>query len=176
MTPKEETLQLALQKSGLRALPKALSANDNKIWLNAIVLVQKMGIENYCMAVNDGNGNPSITQDFGQCIAISKILSIHPIEVLDRKYTPDLRSDKQIVEFLSKNGHNPDTITAMLDKTKHATPEDAKAARDKVKQYINQAAIKIARRQIAEKDRVNAIKEFATNAKSKDNDAEETDN
>lgn len=165
MSPKEETLQLALQKTGLRALPKAISANDTRVWINAIVLVQKMGMETYCLAQNNGDGKPSITQDFGPCYAISEILSIHPIEVIDRRFTPNLRSDKAIVAFLSKNGYDEALITAMLDKSAHNTPEEAKADREKVKQFVMQVAIKIAQKTIVEEERCREIKEYAKRVK-----------
>lgn len=161
MTPKEETLQLALQKTGLRTLPKALTPNDSRVWITGIVLCRKGGFETYALANNDGYGKPSITQDFGPCITISSVLSIHPIDVLDKRLTPDLRSDKAVITFLSKNGYDEAQITAMLDKSAHATPEEAKADREKVKGFVNQVAIILAKKTLAEEERCKGIKEYA---------------
>lgn len=165
MSPKEETLQLALQKTGIRSLPKALTPNDSRVWITAIVLCRKGGFETYALANNDGKGNPSITHDFGPCIVISEILSVHPIDCLDKRFTPDLRSDKAIITFLSKNGYDEALITAMLDKSAHDTAEEAKADRAKVKGLINQVAIMLAKKMLAEEERCKEIKDYANRIK-----------
>lgn len=155
---KEETLQLALQKTGLRELPKALLSDSQTVWVTAIVRVRKLtGIENYCLASNDGDGNVKITKDFGPAMVIKEILSIHPIETLDKRFKPDLRSDKAIIAFLVKNGYDEALITSMLDKKSHDTPESAKADRITVQTYVNKVAIGLSQRMLAEEKRCKNI-------------------
>lgn len=165
ITPKDESLQMCLQKTGLRALPKALSQGENKIWINAIVLVRKIGIENYCLATNNGFGLPQITQDFGPCIAITQIVSIHPIECVSGKFVPDLRSKQQIITFLVKNGHNEAVITELLNKD-GKTPEQIKEDKAIVQGYINRAAVSLAKQELAERERCRNIREYAEKVKS----------
>lgn len=172
MDSKTHTLGECLSKTGLRDLPKALAEGENKIWINAIVLVNKGGIEEYCLANNDGLGKPSIIQDFGVCRAISRIISIHPIECVSGKYMPDLRSNKAIITFLGKNGHNENAIANLLDKD-GKTDAQIEADKSIVRTYINQAAIKIARKEMAERERCRAIRTFAENARAKKNGKEE---
>lgn len=164
MDSKSSTLCECLSKTGIRALPPAIGNNDKRIWVNAIVLVRKMGIESYCLATNTGDGVPNITHDFGPCIAISEIVSVHPIEILDGKYTPDLRSDKAIQTFLVKANYPEAEIAGLLSK-ENKTAEAVKADRDKVKRYINQVAINLARKEIAERKRCAEIKAFAQKSK-----------
>lgn len=160
MTPKEETLQLALQKTGLRALPKALTPNDSRVWITAIVLCRKGSFETYALANNDGSGKPSITHDLGPCITISQILSVHPVEVLDKRFTPDLRSNDAIIKFLSKNGYDESLIASLLSKD-DKTLEQAKEDKGIVKSYINNVAIILAKKTLAEEERCKGIKEYA---------------
>lgn len=157
----EYTLTQCLSKFGLKGLPPALTKGNDSLWINAIVCVRKFGGIEYCIANNDGYGKPIIVMDFGNAMAINEILSVHPIESVSGKFTPDLRSDKQIVQFLAKNGYDAKMIAGMLDKSAHEKPEDAKKDRDKVKQYINIVVLKIARKELSERERVAAIKKYA---------------
>lgn len=168
MNQKESTLGECLSATGLRNLPKALAEGENKIWINAIVLVDKCGIEEYCLANNNGLGVPSISRDFGVCRSISRILSIHPIESVSGKYMPDLRSNKAIIAFLGKNGHNENAIANLLDK-EGKTENQIESDKSIVRTYINQAAIKIARKEMAERERCANIRAYAENAKAKKN-------
>lgn len=165
MSPKEMTLGECLSQCGLRTLPKALVQGDNRIWINAIVLVSKGGLEEYCLANNNGMGTPSITRDFGTCRAISNIISIHPIECVSGKFTPDLRSDKAIITFLGKNGYDENTIVEMLSR-ENKTLDQIREDRAIVKTYINQVAIKLAKKTLAEEERCREIREYANRVRN----------
>ncbi len=172
LTEKQITLQECLQVAGIRALPKKITSFEDNTWIKAICLVNKIGgRQSYCLCDNDGSGKPAIKRDFGPCVAIVSIEEVYPYKVLDKKFMPDLRSDKQIVEYLSKNGYNESTITAMLDKSSHPTPESAKVDREKVKEYIYKAAIKVSQQMIAEEDRCTEIKNYASRIKTNGKDS-----
>lgn len=158
---KDETLQLALKEAGIISLPRGMSSASDKIWISAIVLTKRInGQESYAYALNDGSGKPVIKADFGPYLAISQILSIHPVESVEKRFQPDLRSDKQIVTFLSKNGYNPVEIEALLDKKTHDTPESIRSDRAKVKSYVTKVAITLAKQTLMEEKRVKDIKNY----------------
>lgn len=154
---KQETLQRALEKTGLRELPKT-AIDNGTIWITAIVMVEKTGgIQSYCLASNDGEGGIAITNDFGPSLAIVRILAVYPVEKLDKRFRPDLRSDKQIIAFLVKNGYDEATIAKMLDKTSHNSTETLNADRQKVRAMVNKVAIKLSRQTLAEDERCRNI-------------------
>lgn len=164
---KDETLQLALREAGVKTLPKSITPSDNMVWISAIALTKRINAqESYVCVVNDGEGNPIIKRDFGPYIAIADIISIHPIEMLNKRFIPDLRSDKQMIGFLEKNGYNPTIIANMLDKNSHATPEAAKTDRARVKSFIHKAAIEIAKKALSEDKRIDKMKDYASRIKS----------
>ena len=158
ITVKQETLQYALEKTGLRELPKPISPDSGIIWITAIVMVEKAGgVQSYCLASNDGEGGVSITHDFGPSLAIMKILSVHPVETLEKRFRPDIRSNRQTIDFLAKNGYNADTIAQMLDKASHDTPESLAADRAKVRDMVNKVALKLSKQTLAEEERCRNI-------------------
>lgn len=160
MNIKEESLKKALKVARISELPRPLKITEARTWLNAIVLVKKAYIESYCIAMNNGDGTPVFTYDFGPCMIISSIVDIYPISFIDSKFVPDFRSDKAIIEYLVNNGHDGNVISRMLDKTAHATPEDAKRDRERVKVLVNQAAIKYAKKEYDERQRCETIKKY----------------
>ena len=156
---KEETLQQALQVAGLRGLPKATTANSKDIWLKGIALVSKFrGVQNYCIVENVQN-KPKIIQDFGPSLYIISIDAIYPYEVLDKKSVPDMRSPEEIVKYLVSNGHNANVIKELLSKD-NKTPEQVKADKDIIKDYITQAAIKNAKLMSKEIARCNELRNY----------------
>lgn len=160
ITQKEESLQTALQKCGLRELPKAIKLEDTRMCMSAIMLTKRVnGTEAYVYAENDGNGNLSIVADYGPCVAIYSIESIHPVKMLDKKIMPDLRSDKQIIEYLCKSAYDRSEIEPLLSK-EGKTAEQIKADRETVRQYIGKVAVGFAKRQQAEAERVDEIKNY----------------
>lgn len=158
ITVKQETLQRALEKTGLRELPKQIAADSTQIWITAIVMVEKAGgLQSYCLATNDGDGGVAITHDFGPSIAITKILSVYPVETLDKRFRPDLRSDKQVIIFLGKHGYDEATVAKMLDKASHETAESLAEDRRKVRAMVNKVAIGLSKQTLAEEDRCRNI-------------------
>ena len=161
MNTKDMTLGECLSKLGIRSLPKPIADGDNKIWIRAVVLVSKGGLEEYCIAANDGDGNPTITQDFGTCRAISRIISVHPVECFSGyDIIPPLKSDKAILTYLCKNAYGHDEIEGLLSK-ENKTEEQIKKDRATVNKYIMALAMRNAKAKLAERDRVNTIKNYA---------------
>lgn len=177
LTSKDVTLQSALQDFGIRELPKEWKPESNVVFLNGIALVRKVGgIQEYCRFVNNGFGLPAITKDYGTCAAIVSIDAIYPVEYVEKKFVPDLRSNKAIIAFLSKNGHNENVISQLLSKD-GKSPEQIEKDKAIVKDYINQASIAIAKKEYAERERCANIRKYAENAKAKRNGKEkEKDN
>lgn len=165
LSPTEITLQEALQDFGLRTLPREWKSESNVIWVSGIARVTKVGSRTeYVKCVNNGHNIPSITRDYGACAAILSVDAIYPVDILDKSKTPDLRSDKAIIAFLSKNGYNEAAITSMLSK-EDKSPEEFKADRAVVKGYITQVAITLAKKMLAEEDRVKEIRNYANRIK-----------
>lgn len=66
-------------------LPKAIDTNYKDTWLKAIVKVRRTnGEESFCLAVNDGNGNPRFIRDYGATSIIAEVVSI----ILTRRLSP----------------------------------------------------------------------------------------
>lgn len=144
MTPKQIALGEALSAHGLRELPRELQQDD--VWIDALALVTRStGVQDYVYVTNDNaDGIPIVKKDYGICAAIARVDKLYPINYLDRKRIPDLRSNKAIVEFLAKNGYAPDKIEALLSK-EDKSEEQAKKDRAKVKLFVNKVAIKLAK-------------------------------
>lgn len=156
MTPQEETLQYALQDFGLRALPKEWKPNSNIIMIDGIAEVLKVGnIREYVKVSYDGH-KVSINRDYGQCLAIVKIEKIYAVNTVDKSILPDLRSDKQIIQYLCKSVYNVSDIEKLLSK-EGKTPEQIKADREVIKGYINDLALKYQKRKLAEEKRVKSM-------------------
>lgn len=165
LTPTEITLQEALSDCGLRALPKECKPDGNTVWITAIALVTKIGgRKEYVKCVNDGGGTPSIVRDYGTCAAIVSVNSIHPVDVLDKRFTPDLRSNETVIKFLSKNGYDESAVALLLSK-EGKTPEQAKEDRAAVRGYVNKVAITLAKKTLAEEARCRDIKDYANRIK-----------
>lgn len=160
ISQKEESLQLALQKTGLRKLPKAMKQDGTQTFLSAIVLTRRSnGTEAYAYAENDGDGKPHIKKDFGPCVTIASIEEVYPVQILDKKVIPDLRSDKQIMEYLSKGGYERSEIETLLSRA-DKTSEQINSDRNKVKQYVTRVAIECERRRAQEEERVAKIRSY----------------
>lgn len=163
------TLVEALKAAHISVLPKAIMTEYNKIWVNALCLVTKAGgRQGFCLCENDGNGNCVIKQDFGTCATIIHIDTIFPYVEVDKKYIPDLRSDKQIIEFLCKSEHRRSDIEALLSKD-GKTDEQIKADRATVKEYVNRLALKNAKMNEIERIRCERVVEYSENEKRKNN-------
>lgn len=162
---KEDSLQQALQATGLRGLPKASSPTSKEIWLKGIALVSKFkGIKNYCL-VDNNNGRPHLTRDFGPALHIISIDEIYPYEVLDKKNIPDLRSPEEIVKYLVSNGYQAEEIRNLLSKDGKSSDE-VKKDKDIVKNYITIAAIKNAKIMAKERERCEKLRNFKDRIKN----------
>lgn len=163
MNYKDYTLGECLSATGLRSLPKAIAEGDGKIWLNAIVLVSKGGLEEYCLAANDGYGKPKITRDFGACRVVSRIVSVHPTETFGGyDIIPPLKTDKAILTYLTKNAHDTAEIEALLSKEGKSEAQ-IQADRNTINKYVIDLAMRNARAKLAERERVNKIKSYKEN-------------
>ena len=158
MTPQEETLQLALQETGLRALPSKITSGYNKTWLRAIALVTKIGgRKEYCLCDNDGNGRPIIKRDFGACAAIVSIDDLFPYEETEKADIPVLKTDKQIITYLCKSKYDKAEIEALLS-TEGKTKEQIAADRATIDGYIKDLAVGYQKRKSDEVRRVRNLK------------------
>ena len=95
MRLKEESLYRALRVADmqLRGLPKQYRDDDGRFWIKAIVLVQKLNLEEcYCLYSRHGDGYMRLVMDCGSGTGvISKVLSIHPYVYLDmERFFPNM--------------------------------------------------------------------------------------
>lgn len=154
LTPKQISLQAALKDFGLRELPRELQPDE--IWITAIGFVTKACGKEYVKLVNEDD-KPVVKKDYGTCAAIHKIDRIYPVDKLDKRFTPDLRSNKAIATFLEKNGENLQVVERLLTK-EDKTAEQYQQDRAKVKKMVINAAIKLAKATLAEEKRCANIK------------------
>lgn len=157
MNPQEETLMECLSACGLRELPPKIDADDNRTWLRAIALCTKVGgVKNFVLCENDGKGHPNIKRDFGRSACIVFIDSIHPFEFADKTIVPTFKDDAEIIHYLSKSKYDRAEIEALL-----------KAGdREEIQRRIHAVAMAAQKSKIAERKRVDEIKEFAQKAKA----------
>lgn len=126
-------------------LPPAIDGEYKKHWIKAIVKVRRSnGDTGYCMAVNDGENNPSIIRDFNPTGIIAAIISVHPYEESERSVIPHFNSAAQVLKYLCKYGYDRAEVKALLA-TDNKSPEQIKADREVLKGYIAQVASKQAR-------------------------------
>lgn len=165
ITIKDKTLQECLEKTGLRELPKPLQ--EGKVWIDGIALVTRInGIESYVLVQNDGEGNPNVVRDFGPCVMIKKIETIYPLNVLDKRSLPDLRSNKAMLDFLVRFGHDKEKAVALLNKDEK-TEDEIAADRAAVKNSIFKIAIKLAKDNFAEEERCRNLHKENNQSKTK---------
>lgn len=158
LTPKQISLQQGLQENGLRDLPKRYDPKSGEIWITALAMVRRStGIEDYVYVVNEkADGVPVVKKDYGVCSAIAEIKAIYPIERLEKRFVPSLRTDKQIFDFLVKRSYDADMVSKKLSK-EDKTPEQIEADRSEIRRLVNEAAIKNARETIEEERRCKNI-------------------
>lgn len=167
LTELEISLQKALSEYGLRELPEEWSPESGVEVIDGIALVTKIGgIQDYCKVVNEGLGRFAIKRDYGKCARIISIDKIFPVNVLQKRFAPVLKSDKDIVMFLSKNGHNAAAIESLLN-TDGKTAEQIQADKAVVESYVNAVAVEIAQKTIKEEKRCKEITEYSKRIKVK---------
>lgn len=167
MTEKEISLQEALHDLGLPSLPKETPASAYMNVIEGVALVSKInGAQNYAIVVSDGEGQLYVRKDYGLSAMIRSIDKVYAKSMIDAKsYSPDLRSDKQIMQFLKRRSYEEEEISKLLSK-EDKTPEEIKRDRDTIKAYISKECVAIAKENIAEDNRINQIKGYAQRIKN----------
>lgn len=154
LTEKQVTLQACLEHSRLTELPAEYNPADGQL-LKGISLVKKHGgIENYVSVAGDGKGGIKVTRDFGKSASIIEFIQTYAIEVLDSKRIARCRSNEDYINFLVKsNGYDEAKINELLEKRDYET----------LNNLVEEASMKVAERDEAEKKRCQEIKEYAEN-------------
>lgn len=156
LTEKDITLQECLQFHKLSELPEEWDSNSSKQLLKGISLVRKQGgIESYVCTANDGNGGIKVVRDFGKAATIVEYLKHYAVALLDSHYKPRLKSDEEYLKFLINSGANEAYVKELIEAKDY----------DALNVLVEQASIRIAERNEAEKKRCEEIKEFADKAK-----------
>lgn len=157
LTEKQVTLQACLEHSRLTELPAEYNSADGQL-LKGIALVKKHGSasEEYVVVAGDGNGGVRITRDFGRSSAITQIIKVYSTEVLDNKRIARCRTNEDYINFLVKSHHYDEAvIKELLEKRDYET----------LNSYVEEASLKVAERDEAEKKRCQEIADFAENKK-----------
>jgi len=119
----KESLLAALEAVKCKDLPPELK--DGEIFVRALVRVLKTNNqESYCYAINDGTNTPQIKKSFGTVAQIVRVLSIHPLSVLDKNYIPSFNVRDEVKAYLSRSGENDDYLNRLFDEG----TEESKAA------------------------------------------------
>ena len=159
MGAEQLSLQEVLRIAKLATLPKKWSGSG-EIWLKSIVHVTKCNnYKNYCIAVNDGGDKPVIVKDFGRPARIAKVNGIYPFLYMSSCSLPALKTNKDIILYLSNNGINGIFVKSLLStkrkdgetKTEVEKEEDMKM----INKLIKQVAIK---NEIARLDEIQKFK------------------
>lgn len=157
LSEKEVTLQECLEANRLTELPAQYNSTDGQL-IRGIALVKKHGCssEEYVSVAGDGKGGMRITRDFGRCAAITNLVQVYAIEVLDNKRIAHCRSNEDYINFLVKsNGYDETEVNELLEKRDYET----------LNNLVEEASMKVAERDEAEKKRCQEIKEYADNKK-----------
>lgn len=157
LSEKEITLQECLQANKLTELPNEYDPACGQL-LKGIALVRKHGSasEEYVIVAGDGKGGVRITRDFGRSAVITNIVKVYASEVLDNKRITRCRTNEDYINFLVKSHHYDETeINELLEKRDYET----------LNSYVEEASMKVAEREEAEKKRCQEIKEYADNKK-----------
>lgn len=155
LSEKQITLQECLQANKLSELPAEYDPADGQL-LKGIALVKKHGSasEEYVVVAGDGKGGVRITRDFGRSAAITNIVKVYASDVLDNKRIARCRTNEDYINFLVKSHHYDETeINELLEKRDYET----------LNSYVEEASMKNAERDEAERKRCQDIKEYADN-------------
>ena len=145
-TSEQISMTDALAYVHLKELPNKWE-DKTKIWIMAIVKVTKVNARsNYAIAINNGDGNPVITKDFGTSAMIARVDEIYPYKYLNTVSMPDLRNKQDIINYLGNYGYDVENVKYLLS-TKNKgnedkTEEQRKADRSTVKMWVIRTAIK----------------------------------
>lgn len=154
LSEKDITLQECLQANRLTELPSEYDPSDGQL-IRGIALVRKHGgSENYVSVAGDGKGGIKVTRDFGKSASIIEFIQIYAIEVLDNKRVARCRTNEDYINFLVKTHHYDDAeVNELLEKRDY----------DTLNSYVEEASMKSAERNEAERKRCQDIKDYADN-------------
>lgn len=143
-------------------LPKAIDTNYKGTWLKAIVKVRRTnGEESFCLAANDGKGNPRFIRDYVATSIIAEIVSIHPYEeAKSDKLIPTFSSDEQVLKYFRKTKFKRSEIESLLSKD-DKTSEQIEVDRARLNEYIEQVAIEQAKRVAEANESINKFVDAA---------------
>jgi glutaredoxin 2 len=171
MTKLEISLQEALESAGLVCLPDQLDTNSKQIWLKAIGLVRKInGSRNYVLLAQKDGVTPQIIQDFGDTARIMRLEVIYPYYFLEKRFIPKLKTDEDILKYLSVHSKEAQRAPALLNNANKSF-EQINADRKAVKAMVIKAAVAYA--QVVLDDEIR-YKKILANKVSK-NDTERSD-
>lgn len=156
LSEKDITLQECLEANLLTELPAEYNPADGQL-LKGIAFVRKHGgSENYVSVSGDGKGGIKVTRDFGKSASIIEFIQIYAIEVLDNKRIARCRTNEDYISFLVKsNGYDEAVINELLEKRDYET----------LNSFVEEACMKNAERDEAERKRCLEIKDYADNKK-----------
>lgn len=164
MTPLEETLGEALSDFGLRALPAEWNPNGDTTLVDGIALIVKATGNEYCKVANK-DGKISVVRDYGRCAAILRIEKIFAVNTITKFDIPQFKSDEEIVHYLCKSKYDRSEVLSLLS-TDNKTPQQIEADRSEIKRRIDDLTLSAQKRKIAERKRVDEIKQYAESAKA----------
>lgn len=175
-TSEQISLSEALSEARISELPKPIK-NNNMIWIKAIVKVTKCtGTSNYAIGVNNGNGKPSIINDFGKTAKIVRIDGIYPYMYMDSKGIPDLRNKQEIIDYLAENGFTAkDTESLLSTKNElgeNKTPEQIKSDREKIKFQVYYSAVQVELKKINDRNRAQHLNDKYEKRRTKERNEE----
>ena len=94
------SLREALLFTNFPSLPEELK--EKELWAMAIAKVLKRNMSDEYIVVkhtfNEGKEGMSVIKDCGTLVPYTKVLSIHPTEIIDN--VPEFKTKKEIIDFL----------------------------------------------------------------------------
>lgn len=145
-TSEQISMTDALAYAHLKELPEKWE-DKTKIWIMAIIKVTKVNARsNYAVAINEGDGRPTIIKDFGTSAMVARIDGIYPYKYLNTVSMPDLRSKQDIINYLGSFNYDVENVKYLLSTKNNGnedkTEEQRKADRETVKMWVIRTAIR----------------------------------
>lgn len=163
----KNSLDKALESAGLAVRPKKMTEKSTPYWLKAICRVYKSnGVYSYCLCENV-DGKCVIKRDFGPMAAIVRIEDIFPYEVLEKRFIPKLRTDREIERYLIKSDVPAEQIKVLMSK-ENKTNEEISADRKTLKEMVMNIAMADAVKMLAEEARCKTISEYGERTDKED--------
>lgn len=162
MTQLQYTLGECLSEYGLRELPAEWNP-DTSTLVDGIALVTKATGKEYCKVANK-DGNIAVVKDFGRTSMILRVEKIFAVNTITKADIPKFANDAEILHYLTKSRYDRAKIESLLS-TDNKSPEQIEADRNGINRLVRDLSLGSEQRKIAERKRVNEIKEFAEKAK-----------